>query len=452
MGNIAGKITILMSVLFLLVSCQKEDKFPKNILIFISDGCGYYQVDAASLYENGERGIQIYEQFPVKLAMSTYPANGHGYEPDKAWKSFDYVLQKPTDSAASATALSTGVLTNNGALGVDTTGVILPNIMEMAEKRMKSTGVVSSVMFSHATPSGFLVHNSSRHNYRQIARDMITRSKADVIMGCGHPLFDKTGQATEDTSFKYVGSESLWDSLKAGTVGNEADGHADLETWELIEDYDSFIELADGPAPERVIGVPKIRSTLQFDRPGDKKADAFDVPFIENIPTLGEMTETALNVLDNNERGFVIMVEGGAVDWAGHANSSGRLIEEEMDFNRAVEVGVNWVEENSSWEETLVIVTGDHETGYLTGPGSNPENKEGMDYNEIWKPLQNNGMGEMPGMEWHSGGHTNSLIPFYAKGFGSELFIEKADEEDPVRGNFLDNAEVGKVLTGLYSR
>ncbi len=83
------------------------------------------------------------------------------------------------------------------------------------------------------------------------------------------------------------------------------------------------------------------------------------------------------------------MVEGGAVDWAAHANQSGRVIEEEIDFNHSVEAVVEWVEKNSNWGETLVIVTGDHETGYLTGPGSDP----------AWMPLVNNGAGYLPGME-----------------------------------------------------
>ena len=131
------------------------------------------------------------------------------------------------------------------------------------------------------------------------------------------------------------------------------------------------------------------------------------------------------------------MIEGGAVDWAGHANQSGRLIEEQEDFNAAVEAVCKWVEENSSWSETLVIVTGDHEAGYLTG--TNGVNDE----------VSNNGEGVMPTMAWNSGDHTNQLIPFYAKGCGAEIFKKLADEKDPVRGNYINNTEMMDAILAL---
>jgi alkaline phosphatase len=135
------------------------------------------------------------------------------------------------------------------------------------------------------------------------------------------------------------------------------------------------------------------------------------------------------------------MVEGGAVDWASHANQSGRVIEEEIDFNRSVEAVVAWVQANSNWGETLVIVTGDHETGYLCGPGSAAASSE--------QPIVNNGRGVQPGMEWNSGSHTNSLIPFFAKGTRSQLFKEKAVNVDPVRGRYIDNLDVALVIFEL---
>ncbi len=130
------------------------------------------------------------------------------------------------------------------------------------------------------------------------------------------------------------------------------------------------------------------------------------------------------------------MVEGGAVDWASHLNESGRMIEEAIDFERSVEAVVAWVNENSNWGETLLIVTSDHETGYLTGPGSNP----------TWEPIVNNGAGNLPGMEWHSGDHTNSLVVLSAKGDAARMFSRYADGHDPVRGRYLDNTEVARLV------
>jgi len=148
------------------------------------------------------------------------------------------------------------------------------------------------------------------------------------------------------------------------------------------------------------------------------------------------MAMAAFNVLDNDPDGFCVMIEGGAVDWAAHSNLSGRVIEEEIDFSCAVEAVIKWVETHSNWSETLLIVTGDHETGYLTGPGSDPE----------WKPLVNNGQGKMPGMEWHSGSHTNSLIPLFARGAGADQFSQLIVQRDPVRGPYVDNTSVAKVV------
>jgi alkaline phosphatase len=112
------------------------------------------------------------------------------------------------------------------------------------------------------------------------------------------------------------------------------------------------------------------------------------------------------------------------------------MIEESIDFERAVEAVVDWVQKNSNWGETLLIVTGDHETGYLWGPGSNPG----------WIPVVNNGAGNLPGMQWNSPNHTNSLMILSAKGDAARLFRPYADLYDPVRGAYIDNTDVAKVV------
>jgi len=434
-----------------LISCKTKSAAPKNVIVLIADGLGYNQVDAASLYQYGQTGMQIYEKFPVVYAMSHYPIDGHGYDPKLAWSDFDYIRKKTTDSAASATAMATGVKTKNGLIGVNADGEMLENIVQRVDKFGKASGIVSSVIFSHATPAAFSVHNKSRRNYEEIAESMIVSSNLDVIMGCGHPAYDNDGQAVTEMDYRFVGGEDLWKSLSEGTLGNDSDGDGVEDPWILIQDQTEFQKLMSGPTPGRVIGVPKVASTLQQSRGGDDKADAFSVPFTKNVPTLEEMTIAALNVLDEDPDGFFLMVEGGAVDWAGHANQSGRVIEEEIDLNRSIEAVVSWIEKESSWDETLVIITGDHETGYLTGPGSNPDNpNQNLSVDEIWKPLVNNGKGNQPGMEWHTEGHTNQLIPFYAKGMGSERFHERVKGKDPVRGKYIDNADIGQVLLSFF--
>ena len=240
-------------------------------------------------------------------------------------------------------------------------------------------------------------------------------------------------------SYKYVGGKDTWDNLVAGNLGNDADGDGVVENWKLIQTKEAFENLQTGNTPERVVGVPEVYETLQYNRSGDLAAAPFAVAANDNVPTLDVMTKGALNVLDNDEDGFFLMVEGGAIDWAGHGNSSGRVIEEEIDFNHAVEAVCDWVETNSNWSETLVIVTGDHETGYLTGTAG------------VYDEVVNNGKGVLPTMVWNSKDHTNQLVPFFAKGTGAELLKSYADGSDPLKGAYLDNSEIALAIRNLIN-
>jgi len=415
----------------------------KNVIIMIADGCGYNHVNAASIYRYGTTDAQAYEKFPIRLGMSTYGA-AQGYDPQMAWQYFDYVNLEYTDSAAAATAMACGVKTYDGAIGVDVDGFRIGNVFERAEAAGKSTGVVTTVPFSHATPASFVAHNVSRDDYRQIALQMVNDSAIDVIMGCGHPWYDRNGRLkTIPNGFDYVGGSETWNSLVAGTAGSDADGDGITDPWLLIQSRSEFQTYADwsASAPKRLIGVPQVYRTLQQERSGDAYAAPYAVPMLTTVPTLAEMTKAALNVLDADSDGFYLVIEGGAIDWAAHANQSGRVIEEQIEFGIAVEAVVEWVQTRSSWSNTLLIVTADHETGYLTGPGSGLSDK-----GPIWNPLGNNGAGILPAMEWHSGSHTNSLVPFYAKGKGAMSFFVCAKNIDPVRGRYLDNTDIAKTL------
>ncbi len=159
------------------------------------------------------------------------------------------------------------------------------------------------------------------------------------------------------------------------------------------------------------------------------------------VPDLATMTKGAMNVLEEDEDGFFLMIEGGAVDWAGHANQTGRMIEEQADFNKAVDAVVAWVQKHSDWEETLLIVTGDHETGNLWGPGSGIVNGVAN-----YTSVVNNGKGNVPGVKWNSGGHTNQLIPLFAKGTAANLLKTYVRTSDPVRGAYIDNTDMADLL------
>lgn len=443
----------------------------KNLILLVSDGCGFSHVDAASLFEHGKTGVQVYEKFPVRVAMSTYSYNKSKsgdlklgeYDPSKAWSDPQYVKRGYPDSAAAATSMSTGQKTYDGSIGLDTNQEPLLHAWEKAERAGKATGVVTSVQWSHATPAAFVAHNESRKNYAAIAREMILENATDVIMGCGHPWYDGKGLVkTASNKLDYVGGQETWEALVGGKAGGDADGDGKADPWTLVQTRDEFQALITGCTPKRVCGVAQVSRTLLKDRSIDSEAAPFQEPPVETVPTLAEMTQAAINVLDDDPDGFCLMIEGGAVDWAGHDNQSARMIEEQMDFNRAVEAAVQWVEQKSSWAETLIIVTADHETGYLTAPTPTitdadtsttlPDKEESTPSApkqappDASAPLTNNGKGTLPGMQWNSGSHTNSLVPVYAKGDAASLLLDAADQQDPVRGAYLDNTEIGETL------
>ncbi|MEZ4601040.1 MAG: alkaline phosphatase [Syntrophotaleaceae bacterium] len=418
----------------------------KNVIVMIGDGMGFNHVKAASLFLYGQADGQPYHAFPVRVAMSTYAAGGQ-YDPQGFWTDYLSAGTGATDSGAAATAMATGHKTYRYAIGVDMQRQPLRNVVEVAEETGRSTGVITTVPVSHATPAGFVAHNPTRKNMEEIARYMINESGLEVLMGCGHPWFDRNGEKrAEPGSFRSVGGESTWSALEQGTAGGDMDGDGKEDPWTLIEDRQAFRELAEGATPGRVIGIARIAPTLQQKR-GDSSEDGtyasdppFAVPLVETVPTLAEMAAAALNVLDEDEDGFFLMIEGGAIDWASHANQAGRMIEEQIAFDHAVARVIAWVETRSSWEETLLIVTADHETGFLNGPGSSDRPN----------PLVGNGLLRVPNLQWQSAEHTNSLVPFFARGAGADSFLQHLlPSPDPVRGLYLDNTAIAKGVMAL---
>ena len=411
---------------------------PENVIVLIGDGMGYNEIAQASFYEHGVAykqvvtdsatgevvevegtPSQVYEQFPVQVDMQTF-ADGGSYDPQQAWTDFDYVKQGATDSAAAGTAMATGVKTYNGAIGVDPDGNIVENLSERAISLDKSAGVVSSVPFSHATPAAYVAHEANRNDYHAIADDELA-SDLSVIIGAGHPYYDDSNEEVLAPIYNYLSAES-YEAL----AGGETD-------WTYLEENADFEALTTGGTPEKVFGIPQVGSTLQQGRAGSS-----DEPYGDprnDVPSLATLTAGALNVLDDDDDGFSLMVEGGAIDWAGHANDSARNTEETIAFNDAVETVVEWVEENSSWKETLVIVTADHETGYLEGAGADPD----------WTELTGQA-GNVANASWNSGSHTNMLVPVYAMGAGAKELSRLADLTDPVRGDYLDNTDLANVL------
>lgn len=455
----------------------------KNIIILVSDGGGFNTFRAASFYQHGRPGCEVYDQAGwVKYAARTSPLaysygssyssqssysspseSAESYDPASVWdpraeygyasalfRGYSTLKSNYTDSAAAGTAMSTGSKTSNGRInligsaGYGASATQAQTLAELAKAQGKSAGVVTSVQWSDATPATFGgAHNTLRAYRREIADEMLTSGTLDLIMGAGHPDYDKNGapRRPAEKDYEPVGGSVTWQLLKAGT-------HA--SGWRLIETRAQFEALTSGAAPAKVVGVARVSGALQQERQtrdwnGDGQAEDLDArfappgadPLIPTVPTLATMSRGALNVLGRNAKGFFLMIEGGSVDRAAHANQPGRLIEEQIAFNQAVEAVVEWVNTRSNWQQTLVIVTADHETGLVWGINSDTI---------AFEPLANRGARRMPAMWFNSKQHTNSLVPLRARGQAAGLFATRIVGFDPVYGQFIDNTGIFEVM------
>lgn len=287
-----------------LTVCGKEAKY---VFLFIGDGMATPQ-------------RMIAEEFSRKAGHGKLALNTLHFHATTRTCSANSLV---TDSAASATAIACGAKTNNGMVGVDPEGNRLQSVAEFARDRGRKVGIITSVTLNHATPAGFYGHRRSRSEGYALGLDLIA-SNFDFFGGGGlsrykerepdiYTLAKKAGYTVT------VGKKEL-DALKPG---------------------EKAIALAD-----------KLDKAMPYAIDGQ-----------ENMPTLDEITAKAVSLLDN-PKGFFIMVEGGAIDWAGHSNDAATNLREVLAFDKAVKVALAFYEKHP--DETLIITTGDHETGGMT--------------------------------------------------------------------------------------
>ena len=434
----------------------------KNVILMIADGSGFNSWNAASMYQGRwdaakKKSKQVYDGPGwVAYGCCTYPLNMSSvptktgvqdpamiYDPTLAWdrrQGYEWLKAHYTDSAAAATALSTGYKTSNHSINwSDEDQPLGPTMCEAAKAKGKCVGVITTVPWSHATPAGFSnAHSRYRDAYGDIARQMLEGGVMDVIMGAGNPDFDNNGRPRvakkDEKAYKYVNGAQTWKAIEEarGRPGGTYQGFRPVST------KAEFEALVSGPTPPKVLGTAQVGETLQQSRDVKDASDpAKDTPLNKTSPDLATMSRAAMNVLDNNHKGFFLMIEGGAVDWANHRNQAGRMIQEQIDFVRAVEAVEQWVNAHGNWQETLVILTADHETGLIWGPDSDAK---------PFDPIVDHGAGQMPGLKYHTHGHSNSLVPLYARGAGSEHLAEMVVGRDPVREPYVDNIRVAKVM------
>lgn len=451
----------------------------KNIILMISDGQGFNTIKATDYY-TGRTGV--YESFMHKYGMNTSSAGkrnvyvGQPYNPAAMASNFAYARNGATDSASAATALFTGVKNYDNEVNYTTDNKALETFFEKAAKKGRSIGAISSVDWTHATPVSVFGHNIARSNYGQMAKEAIYGSNPNinnnnydagnyngnlkVVMGPGNPWYDNDATLRATPNYGLIGEVAHWTDLLAGVNG-----------WNLITTQAQFESLMTGPTPDKVLGMPQAYDTLQYSRTGLGVLNDKSLPYVDapnaGVPNLVTMTKAALNVLDNNSNGFALMIEGGAIDWANHADLTGRMIEEQIDFNDSVQAVVNYLDNNTSgnnWDNTLLIVTADHECGHLWGDGRVAGstffdvNGNGMfDHGVDYAHVKNNGIGALPETWYHSTSHTNALVPLFAKGADSDLLANHVvgtdanlkaiyDLDNSWNGKYIDNTSIFHIM------
>ncbi|WP_054180511.1 alkaline phosphatase [Trabulsiella odontotermitis] len=328
----------------------------KNIILLIGDGMGDSEITAARNYAEGAGGYF--------KGIDALPLTGQytHYALDKKTGKPDYV----TDSAASATAWSTGVKTYNGALGVDIHEKDHTTILEMAKAAGLKTGNVSTAELQDATPAALVSHVTSRKCYgpgvtseqcpgnalekggKGSITEQLLNARADVTLGGGAKTFSETATAGE-----WQG-KTLREQAQARGYQLVSDASSLAAITEANQDKPLLGLFSDGNMPVRWEG-PKASFHGNIDKPAvtctpNPKRGA-------SVPTLAQMTEKAISLLSNGEKGFFLQVEGASIDKQDHAANPCGQIGETVDLDEAVQKALEFAKKDGN---TLVIVTADH--------------------------------------------------------------------------------------------
>lgn len=370
---LAFALTVLLSCSTLLAA--DAVKPVKYVFLFIGDGMSIPQRMMAEEYVHrlGEPGLTI-NSFPHQVMTTTRSANSF-----------------ITDSAAGGTALACGTKTNNHTVGVDPDGKRLTSMAEVARDAGRKVGIITSVTINHATPAAFYGHNASRGAAYAIGLDLLN-SNFDFFGGGavdGH---------NDEKAAEYKGD--IYDIAKnyGYTVIHEADAVKALKPGcgKILAC------LPEGPLPYAINSQPGLR--------------------------IADYTEKAIELLDN-PKGFFMMVEGGKIDWMCHANDAASVMQEILDFDKAVKVADAFAKKHPN--DTLIVVTGDHETGGLTlGFAGTGEQSfiERLKYQTVSQDVFTERLTEFAGKK---GGKVtfDEVKPLITEGFGLKF---SGDKDDPM--------------------
>ncbi len=313
-------------------TAKAEGKTPKYIFMFIGDGMSAVQVNSAQIFNGNNNHNQIALK---KLNFQDFEAVGYQTTHDAT--SF------APDSASTATSLSSGFKTWSGTIGLRPTGNLSGNKGEnvdmskvpytIAERLKKENGmkigIVSTVTINHATPAAYYAHVPSRNDYYGIAMQMA------------------------DSDFDYFGGGTI--SQPTGKNNDQKDAYEVLKEkgYKVVNSKKDILNLSKNSG--KVYAVTPVTP--------DSGAMPYAIDNKEGDLTLADFVKKGIDVLDN-QKGFFMMAESGKIDWAGHANDAKANIGDVLAFGDAIQVALNFAKKHPG--ETLIIVTGDHETGGMT--------------------------------------------------------------------------------------
>jgi len=317
-----------------------------GVILMIGDGMGPGQLEASSLYAHGEAGRLFLQSLEHHATVRTGSLSGI------------------TDSAASATGMSTGHKVENARIGVDRADVPAETLVEVAKSLGMSAGVVSTAAVAHATPAAFSAHNVHRNNYTEIAESQALDVRPTVLLGGGAQYY---------LSGKEAGSVRTDDGLIDPLL---ASGCAVVRTAD---------ELAAADREGSCLFGLFANNHLEYVT--DRLEDTTE-------PTLAEMSLAAWEIVSQDPEGFLLVIEGARIDMASHSTDVNRAIHENLAFDEAVELMAAQIADR---DDVTLIVTADHECGGLT-------------------VLSSLGAGLLPEVTWRWNEHTNTDIDLYASG------------------------------------
>lgn len=369
---------------------KKKDEKAKYVFLFIGDGMGSTHVAVAESYLSYLQGklggaMLTMSQFPYYGTATSYSADAN-----------------VTDSSAAGTAISCGVKTYNGGLGIDAEGNEARSMAYDLKDAGYQVGIISTVPINHATPGAFYASSSSRNDYYGISKQ-IAESGFEFFAGSG-----------------FIDFRGKDDKEEATDIYLEKNGY---EVSYGIEEF-----------KEEVAGKEKV----VFCQESNKEESAGNYVSSGKIAedaTLGQMLQLGMEFFDDDEP-FFFMCEGGKIDWTAHANKVMPMIMDILEFDDAIAVAYEFYKKHP--KETLIVVTADHETGGIS-LGSGPDHvnwkmlieqweKDGKQNNLGWK--ENSEMNRKASIGWTTGSHTGGPVPVYAVGKGGEKFMGRMDNTD----------------------